>query len=231
MFRCRATTRQDHPWPSLSSRAHTSPSPTSCREVGVSAHRRGQEAEEPARRRSVRRVRTAGRTDGAGQVRDPSDGGVSARRRASCGPTPDATSSGTASSTARAHLAAHQRLDRRPAPPARPRARARRAPAAASASAAPARAARASTPQHRDLDDVGGRALDRRVERHPLGHLAALPVVAGQVGQVAAAAEHRLGVAGARGPRRRRRAGSRAPRRTGSKYSSIRPWASPVLDA
>src|SRR5487761_1148720 len=31
--------------------------------------------------------------------------------------------------------------------------------------------------EHRHLDDVGGRALDRRVERHPLGHLAALPVV------------------------------------------------------
>ena len=50
--------------------------------------------------------------------------------------------------------------------------------------------------EHRDLDQVGGRALDRRVERHPLGHLAALPVVAGQVGQVAAAAHDRLGEAG-----------------------------------
>ena len=53
--------------------------------------------------------------------------------------------------------------------------------------------------EHRDLDQVGGRALDRRVERHPLGHLAALPVVAGQVGQVAAPAQDRLGVAGAAG--------------------------------
>ena len=63
----------------------------------------------------------------------------------------------------------------------------------------PASRDRAVDVEHRDLDQVGGRALDRRVERHPLGHLAALPVVAGEVGQVAAATHDRLGVAAASG--------------------------------
>src|SRR3954470_1297482 len=48
--------------------------------------------------------------------------------------------------------------------------------------------------EHGDLDDVGGTALDRRVESHPLRHLAPLAVVAGEVRQVATAAEDRLGV-------------------------------------
>src|SRR5256885_14735179 len=43
--------------------------------------------------------------------------------------------------------------------------------------------------QHGHLDDVRGTALDRSVERHPLGHLPALPVVRREVGQVAAPAE------------------------------------------
>ena len=76
--------------------------------------------------------------------------------------------------------------------------------------------------EHRDLDQVGRRALDRRVERHPLGHLAALPVVAGEVGQVAAPAQDGLGEAGACGPRRRRRRGSRGRRR---RSRSTRPSA------
>ncbi len=49
--------------------------------------------------------------------------------------------------------------------------------------------------QHRDLDDVGGAALDRRVERHSLGHLPPLPVVAGQIGQITAPPQDRRGVA------------------------------------
>src|ERR1022692_3109521 len=61
--------------------------------------------------------------------------------------------------------------------------------------AKPALAQFAVHPQHRHLDDVGGRSLDRRVQRHPLGHLPALPVIRGQVGQVPAAAEDGLGVA------------------------------------
>ncbi|CAK7285478.1 hypothetical protein SGPA1_31351 [Streptomyces misionensis JCM 4497] len=52
--------------------------------------------------------------------------------------------------------------------------------------------------EHGDLDDVGGRALDRRVEGHALGGLAALAVVAVEVGQIAAAAEEGRRVA--RGP-------------------------------
>ena len=68
--------------------------------------------------------------------------------------------------------------------------------------------------QHGDLDDVGRRALDRGVERHPLGHLAALPVVADQVGQVAAAAEDGLGVAVVAGLGDDLRAGSRGRRRS-----------------
>ena len=78
----------------------------------------------------------------------------------------------------------------------------------------PAAASARVDAEHGDLDDVGGRALDRRVERHPLGHLAALPVVAGEVGQVAAAAQDRLGVAVAAGLVDDDRRGSRAPRRT-----------------
>ena len=50
--------------------------------------------------------------------------------------------------------------------------------------------------EHRDLDDVGRRPLDRGVERHALRHLATLPVGGPQVGQVAAPAEQRLRVAG-----------------------------------
>src|ERR1017187_305702 len=61
--------------------------------------------------------------------------------------------------------------------------------------AKPALAQFAVHAQHRPLDDVGGRSLDRRVERHPLGHLPPLPVIRGQVGQVPAAAEDGLGVA------------------------------------
>ena len=92
--------------------------------------------------------------------------------------------------------------------------------------AGPAPRSARSTREHRHLDDVGRRPLDRRVERHPLGHLAALPVVAGEVRQVAAAAEHRLGVAGHAAPRRRRRAGSRVRRRTARSRSSISARAS-----
>ena len=69
--------------------------------------------------------------------------------------------------------------------------------------ASPASSIAALDVEHRDLDEVGGRALDRGVERHPLGHLAALAVVAGQVGQVAAAPHDGLGVARCAGPRRR----------------------------
>ena len=46
---------------------------------------------------------------------------------------------------------------------------------------------------HRDLDDVGGTPLDRRVECHPLGGPSALPPPV-EVGQVAAAAVDRGGV-------------------------------------
>ena len=79
----------------------------------------------------------------------------------------------------------------------------------------PLSAQRAVDAQHRDLDDVGGGTLDRRVERHPLGHLATLPVVGGEVGQVAPATHDRLGVARCAWPRRRRTTGSRARRRSG----------------
>ena len=48
---------------------------------------------------------------------------------------------------------------------------------------------------HRDLDDVGGAALDRGVERGPLGGLADVAVAAVQLGQVAPPAEHRRRVA------------------------------------
>ena len=97
--------------------------------------------------------------------------------------------------------------------------------------AAPGLASAACDPQHGHLDDVGRRPLDRGVQRHPLGHLPSLAVVARQVGQVAAAAEHRLGVPGAPGLVDDARAGSRARRRTRSKYSSISPRASLGVDA
>ena len=48
---------------------------------------------------------------------------------------------------------------------------------------------------HGLFDDVGRAALDGGVEGRPLGHFTTLTVVAGEVGQVAATAEHRLGVA------------------------------------
>ena len=120
---------------------------------------------------------------------------VSGPRRPSCGRCPIDTSSGTVSVERAAHRGRDQLASARPARPAPPRTPARRGPAAASATAARCGGSRSSHREHRDLDDVGGRALDRRVQRHPLGHLPALPVVRGQVGQVAAAAEHRLGVA------------------------------------
>ena len=51
--------------------------------------------------------------------------------------------------------------------------------------------------EHCDLHDVGRRALNRGIEGHSLCHLAALTVLAVQVGQVPAPARHRLGVPGA----------------------------------
>src|SRR5699024_7839963 len=50
-------------------------------------------------------------------------------------------------------------------------------------------------PQHRDLDDVGRRPLDRGVERHPFRHLTKMTVVYVQIRKVAASAQDRLGVA------------------------------------
>src|SRR3954452_8903524 len=46
--------------------------------------------------------------------------------------------------------------------------------------------------EHRHLDDVGRTSLDRCVEGHAFGHLSSLPVVTGEVGQIAATAEDRL---------------------------------------
>ena len=48
--------------------------------------------------------------------------------------------------------------------------------------------------QHGHFDDVGRRALDRCVQRHPLGHLPTLPIVAHQIRQVAPTTEDGLGV-------------------------------------
>ena len=48
---------------------------------------------------------------------------------------------------------------------------------------------------HGDLDNIGGTALDRRVEGGAFGHLSALAVGGAQVGQVASATEHGLRVA------------------------------------
>ena len=69
--------------------------------------------------------------------------------------------------------------------------------------------------EQRDLHDVGGAALDGRVERRALGVLAQHAVGAREVGEGAPAAEDRLGVAVDAGPARPRSAGSRAPRRSG----------------
>ena len=109
-------------------------------------------------------------------------------------PTPTETSSGARSGYAVA-ISRRTSSSTCARSPGRPRARFRRAPGAASGSASTA-PQRLVDPQHRDLHDVRGRTLDRRVERHPLGHLAALPVVAVEVRQIAAAAQQRLGVAG-----------------------------------
>ena len=48
---------------------------------------------------------------------------------------------------------------------------------------------------HRDLDDVGGGALDDRVDREALAELARLPVARADLGDLAAAAEQRRDVA------------------------------------
>src|SRR5690349_3649526 len=48
---------------------------------------------------------------------------------------------------------------------------------------------------HRDLDDVGGGALDDRVDGQPLAELARLPVAGADLGDLAAAAEQRRDVA------------------------------------
>ena len=63
------------------------------------------------------------------------------------------------------------------------------------ARAEPALAEVARDAEHRDLHDVGRRALDRRVERSPLGVLAQDPVGGVEVAERPAAAEDRLGVA------------------------------------
>ena len=124
--------------------------------------------------------------------------GLSGAASCQLAPEPTDTSSGTVSSAAAP--IARAPAPRAPAPPpARPRGPARRAPGAASGTCSPASRERGVDLEHRDLDDVGGGPLDRCVEGHPLGHLAALAVVAGQVGEVAAPAEDRLGVAGAPG--------------------------------
>lgn len=81
--------------------------------------------------------------------------------------------------------------------------------------------------QHRDLHDVRGRALDRRVQRHAFGRLAPLTVVTVQVGQIAAPPEQGLRVA--RGPRLVHDPAQivpDTPKR--SKYVSIRARASPA---
>ena len=129
---------------------------------------------------------------------------VSGRRRASCGRSRPRRPSGT-SADGGAHLLADQRLDGARARRGRPRSTSSSCTCSSIRERRPASRSARVDAEHGDLDDVGGRALDRGVERHPLGHLAALPVVAGEVGQVAAAAEDRLGEARRAGPRRRSR--------------------------
>ena len=82
--------------------------------------------------------------------------------------------------------------------------------------------------EHRHLHDVRSRPLDRRVERHPLGHLTALPVVAGEVGKVATASQHASRCSRSAARRRPPRPGSRAPRRSGRSTRPSAPWPRPV---
>ena len=63
------------------------------------------------------------------------------------------------------------------------------------AGAQPARIELSTHLEHRDLDDVRSRPLDRGVEGDPLGDLAPLTVVAREIRQVTPAPEDRLGVA------------------------------------
>ena len=84
-------------------------------------------------------------------------------------PTPASTTSGTRSSAAPAIRRAHRRRSVVHEIRRRPRTPVRRAPAGSSARARRARRASASTVDHRALDDVGRRALHRRVDRRALG--------------------------------------------------------------
>ena len=59
---------------------------------------------------------------------------------------------------------------------------------------AAARSARVAA-HHRDLHDVGGRALDHHVDGEPLALLAQLPAAGAQLGHLAAAAEQGRDVA------------------------------------
>jgi hypothetical protein len=54
-------------------------------------------------------------------------------------------------------------------------------------------------PQHRALDDVGGGALHRRIDRGAFGVLAALAVARLDLGEIKAAAEQGLDIDPARG--------------------------------
>src|ERR1019366_6411166 len=95
----------------------------------------------------------------------PQDGRSQCAASAQLRPVPMDTSSGMLSSNAR-HIC--------------PRTSSR-----SSSSSPGGQAALADLPvhgEHGHLDDVGRRALDRRVQRHPLGHFPALAVVGGEVG-------------------------------------------------
>ena len=130
-------------------------------------------------------------------------------------PFPTSTSSGTGSSAAPS-ISRRTSASDRPRPPA---------PATSSTSSSwtcrssGRRAARAASaavhPEHGDLDDVGGRPLDGRVDRHPLGRLAQAGLRDRISGMLAPPPEERPHLA--RLPRRRRRSrrASASPRRSG----------------
>ena len=151
---------------------------------------------------------------------------LSARRRASCG------------------RCRRTRRAARPGPRPDPSAR---APGSASASLSPGATSRTSSswtcssirddrPCSAMADSTPSIATLIRSAAEPwMGALSAIrsavsrrmPVVAGQVGQVAAATHDRLGEAGARAPRRRCRRGSRGCRRTSRSTRPSDPRASP----
>ena len=71
--------------------------------------------------------------------------------------------------------------------PSAPRRAARRAPAGASGSGGRARPARGRHADHRDLDEIGGGALDGRIGRHALAEAAQIGVAAPQLREIAPA--------------------------------------------